>query len=162
MLFSDTGGWTATDQGRLEALAAVGAVAVGVDTDAYLARLASVAARCDQLVGDVEDLSRQLLREYPGAGSFSPILAGVGKGGALAGAILAQTPAAAVGGAISIDPWGALRTNHQFCPRAPSSGDGGKSQFWPVPILNAFWIVALTPAAPIPTRAHFETLQTLS
>ncbi len=141
-------------------LAGAGALAVGVDTDVYLARVASEVAPCDQLVGDVEGLSRQLQREHGGAEYFFPILTGVGKGGALAGAILAQTPPATLGGAVSLDPWAVVQTSHGFCTRFPS--DGVEPRHWRVPILNHFWSVALTPATPGITRAHFETLQALS
>ena len=141
-------------------LAGAGALAVGVDTDVYLARVASKEAPCDQLVGDAEGLSRQLQREHGGAEYFFPILTGVGKGGALAGAILAQTPPATLGGAVSLDPWAVVQTSHGFCTRFPS--DGVEPRHWRVPILNRFWSVALTPATPGITRAHFETLQALS
>src|SRR5271156_3485301 len=160
VLFSDAGGWTAADQARLDSLAKIGALAVGVDTDAYLARVASVEAPCDQLVGDVEGLSRQLQRDHGGAEYFFPILTGVGEGGALAGAILAQTPPATLGGGVSLDPWAVVQTRHGFCARVPSDGD--QPHYWRVPILNRFWSVALTPETPEMTRAHFETLQTLS
>ena len=73
VLFSDAGGWTAADQARLESLARIGALAVGVDTDAYLARVASVDAPCDQLVGDAEGLSRQLQREHGGAAGLTEL-----------------------------------------------------------------------------------------
>ncbi|HEY3721158.1 MAG TPA: AcvB/VirJ family lysyl-phosphatidylglycerol hydrolase [Roseiarcus sp.] len=160
VLFSDAGGWTPADQVRLDSLAGAGALAVGVDTDAYLARVATEEARCDQLVGDVEGLSRRLQREHGGAEYFFPILAGVGEGGALAGAIMAQTPPATLGGAVSLDPWAVVQTSHGFCTRFPS--DGVEPRHWRVPILNRFWSVALTPATSGITRAHFETLQALS
>jgi type IV secretory pathway VirJ component len=160
VLFSDAGGWTSADQVRLDSLAGAGALAVGVDTDAYLARVASEVAPCDQLVGDVEGLSRQLQREHGGAEYFFPILTGVGKGGALAGAVLAQTPPATLGGAVSLDPWAVVQTSHGFCTRFPN--DGVEPRHWRVPILNRFWSVALTPATSGITRAHFETLQALS
>jgi type IV secretory pathway VirJ component len=162
VLFSDAGGWTAADQARLDALASVGALAVGVDTDAYLARVASVSATCDQLVGDAEGLSRQLQREHAGAEYFFPILTGIGKGGALAGAILAQAPARTLGGAVSIDPWGVLQTSHRFCQRVPNEDDGAQQRYWRVPIIHQFWNILLTPATPETTRAHFETLEALS
>jgi type IV secretory pathway VirJ component len=159
VLFSDTGGWTVDDQHRLDAIAAAGALAVGVDSDAYLARVAAVDAPCDQLVGDTEGLSRKLQREHAGAEYFFPILAGVGKGGALAAAILAQAPDATLGGAVALDPWTVLQTSHGFCPRVPSREDNSGPRYVPAPVLKPFWTVALTPAVGPMTRAHFETLQ---
>jgi type IV secretory pathway VirJ component len=159
VLYSDAGGWTPEDQGRLDAIAAAGALAVGVDTDAYLARVAAVDAPCDQLVGDTEGLSRKLQREYAGAEYFFPILAGAGKGGALAAAILTQAPDATLSGAVSLDPWSVLQTSHRFCPRVPSRGDGGEPQHFQAPVLREFWTVALSPAVTPETRDHFETLR---
>ena len=65
-----------------------------------------------------------------------------------------------MGGAVSLDPWAVVQTSHGFCTRFPS--DGVEPRHWRVPILNRFWSVALTPATPAITRAHFETLQALS
>ena len=161
VLFSDAGGWSNDNQSALEGLARQGALAVGVDTDAYLARVASVPADCDQLVGDVEGLSRQLQREHAGAEYYFPILAGIGEGGALAGAILAQSPVNTVDGAVSLDPRGTIQTKHRFCPRVSSTSDGGLYGYWGIPVLHQYWNVGLTPAEPAGERAHFELLQAL-
>ncbi len=158
VLFSDAGGWKPSDQARLAALASAGALAVGVDTDAYLAHIASVPATCDQLVGDTEGLSRRLQREHAGTEYFYPLLVGVGKGGALAGAILAQAPGATLDGAVSIDPWSVLQTSHRFCPRVVTRDDAGERLNFRVPILKQFWTVALTPSVAEAARSHFESL----
>lgn len=161
VLFSDAGGWTPDDQARLDAIAGAGAITVGVDTDAYLARVASSDPRCAQLVGDTEGLSRQLQREHAGAEYFYPIVAGVGKGGAVAGAIIGQAPDRTLGGAVSIDPWSVLEVAHGWCLRVASGGDAQAPHTFRVPILKQFWSVALSPTASFATRAHFETLATL-
>ena len=161
VLFSDVGGWKSDDQARLDAIAAVGAIAVGVDTDAYLARVASSDARCAQLIGDTEGLSRQVQREHAGVEYFYPIVAGVGKGGALAGAIIGQAPDRTLGGAVSIDPWGVLDVAHGWCPRVVSGSEAQPPRTFRVPILTQFWTVALSPSASYATRAHFDTLTTL-
>ncbi len=151
VLFSDAGGWTVEDQARLDAIASAGAIAVGVDTDAYLARVASSDPRCAQLIGDTEGLSRQVQREHSGAEYFFPIVAGVGKGGAVAGAILAQAPDATLGGAVSFDPWGVLEVSHGWCPRVANKEDAGAPRNFRVPILKQFWTVALSPDASPPS-----------
>ena len=161
VLFSDAGGWTSDDQARLEAIAAVGAIAVGVDTDAYLARVAASDPRCAQLVGDTEGFSRQVQRQHAGAEYFYPIVAGVGKGGAVAGAIIGQAPDRTLDGAVSLDPWGVFEAAHGWCPRVASGSGAEAPRTFRVPILKQFWTVALSPAAPYATRAHFDTLTTL-
>ncbi len=115
-----------SDDARLAAIERAGALAVGVDTDAYLDRAARQDPRCLQLLDDAEGLSRQLQREHPGSEYFFPILAGVGKGGALAGAILAQAPPATIGGGVSIDPWSAVDGPRAFCERVATRDDEGE------------------------------------
>ena len=161
VLFSDSGGWTRKDDARLEAISRAGALAVGVDTDAYLDRAARLDPRCLQLLGDAEGLSRQLQRQNPGAEYYFPILAGIGKGGALAEAILAQAQVATLGGAVSVDPWNSVGTTREFCHRVLTRDDASESQFFGVPILKAFWDVALSPSASALRRAHFVTLAEL-
>jgi type IV secretory pathway VirJ component len=161
VLFSDSGGWTSKDDARLEAIARAGALAIGVDTDAYLDRAARLDPRCLQLLGDAEGLSRQLQRQNPGAKYYFPILAGVGKGGALAEAILAQAPVATIGGAVSIDPWNSVSATREFCPRVPTRDDAGEPQVFGIPILKSFWNVALSPSASAARRGHFVTLAEL-
>ncbi len=161
VLFSDAGGWTPDDQARLDAISKIGAIAVGVDTDAYLGRVAASDPRCAQLIGDTEAFSRKVQREHAGAEYFYPLVAGVGKGGAVAGAIVAQAPDRTVGGAVSVDPWGALNVTHGWCPRVTEGDDARARRTFGVPLLKQFWTVALSPAASYPTRAHFDTLATL-
>ncbi len=126
-----------------------------------LARVAASNSRCAQLVGDTEGFSRQIQREHAGAEYFFPIVAGVGKGGAVAGAILAQAPDATLLGAVSLDPWGVLEVSHGWCPCVASRGDAYAPQNFRVPTLKQFWVVALSPSISFAARAHFETLSTL-
>ena len=162
VLFSDSGGWTSNDDARLNAIARAGALAVGVDTDAYLDRAARLDARCLQLLGDAEALSRQLQRQYPGTEYYFPILAGVGRGGALAGAIIAQAPVATIAGAISVDPPNSVGATRDFCPRVLTRDDDGELEIYGVPVLRSFWDVALSPSAPYALRAHFVTTAELA
>ena len=116
VLFSDRGGWQASDQAALDAIAGLGAIAIGVDTDRYYARLVADAKPCDQLVGDVEGLSRQLQHESSGDTYRFPILAGTGAGGALALGILGQAPGHTLSGAAALDPAASSDTPHPLCP----------------------------------------------
>jgi type IV secretory pathway VirJ component len=162
VLFSDAGGWTPNDDARLDAIARVGSLVIGVDTDAYLARAARQDPRCLQLLGDAEGLSRQLQRQHPGSEYFFPILAGVGKGGALAGAILAQAPSRTIGGAVSLDPESVvLGAPRDFCPRVATRQDVGERHVFGVPDLKDFWTVALSPSTSSALRSHFLTLAEL-
>ena len=157
--FSDRGGWSRADDAALAALASAGALSVGVDLDAYLARIAATTARCDQLVGDAEGLSRQLQRRDGGGQYFFPILAGSGAGGMLAAATLAQAPVNTLAGAVSIDPQPWLPGARPLCAGLPSTADGPGFRYGlPATTLNGFWIVARTGIAGPATREYVDDL----
>ena len=159
VLFSDAGGWNARDDARLAAIAKAGALAVGVDTDSYLKRAADSDPRCLQLLGDAEALSRQLQREHPGAEYFFPLLAGIGRGGALVGEILAQAPPAPIGGGASLDPWVSVGTERAFCARVSKPSDNIPPPVRPgAPVLIDLWTIAFTPAATTEPRAAYADL----
>lgn len=159
VVFSDIDGWTSTDQATLEALGKNGALAVGVDTKIYLDRIANGDRPCDSLVGDVESLSRQLQREHSGLEYHFPILAGVGEGGTLAGAVLSQAPVNMLAGAISLDPSLGLKGNRPICAGQPAThGDGGYV-YGPIPSLHGFWDVGLTASEPANAKEHFDGLR---
>jgi type IV secretory pathway VirJ component len=84
------------------ALARDGALVVGVDLPTYLQRLDTHTGEiCHDVVGDIESISRQIQRERGNTSYLTPIVAGIGEGGALAAIMLAQAPAATVAGAVS-------------------------------------------------------------
>ena len=155
ILFSDKGGLKPNDRMRLEAIAKAGAIAVGVDTDAYVADLDKADPGCLRLYSDAETLSRELQREHPAAQYRVPIVAGEGLGGALAGAIVAQSPLQTVGGAVSVDPAPGPLPIRGLCPRPLEADDREGPGTSDVPNLKNPWLVTLTPAAPAATRAHF-------
>ncbi len=158
VFFSDRGGWTEADQKALAALADEGALAVGVDTDAYLAKIKPGGDKCDQLVGDAEMLSRQLQKEHAGAEYSFPILVGIGQGGTLAGATLAEAPVNTLTGAVSIDPTASLPGIRPLCPGAPATPDGhGGFSYGPIARLSGFWTVSFPSASP--AQGHFEALK---
>jgi type IV secretory pathway VirJ component len=145
VVFSDHGGWGASDQAALDALANAGALAIGVDTDSYLARIAPGVRPCSELVGDVEGLSQKLQRAQDEGEYHFPILAGFGAGGALAQTIFAGAPVNTLAGAATIDP----------SPAPP----GGLACSGAPPNVNGFWSVGLTPAASPDTRSAIEASQ---
>jgi type IV secretory pathway VirJ component len=155
-LFSDAAGWSDALDRDARALAADGAAVVGVDLREYLAGLARSDDGCHYLISEVEDLSKRAQRELGFASYRTPILAGIGAGGTLAYAALAQTPAATVAGAISVDPAPALGTKVPLCAGAPSEPAPAGFAYGPAPSLPGWWEVSspqpLDPAlAPLAT-----------
>jgi type IV secretory pathway VirJ component len=161
VLFSDARGWTATSDDIAAALARDGAFVVGVDLPAYLRRLdAHPGEACHELVGDIESISRQIQRARGNSSYRTPIVAGIGEGGALAGAILAQAPAATIAGAVAYDPTAAVRTRAPLCstPAAKSAAGGGFT-YGPWQVLPGFWAAGFAVGRDTPGRQRAIELQ---
>jgi len=135
MLYSDAGGWDRNIDAAAVALASKGALVAGVDFAQYQQRIDQGARRCGALVGDAEATSRDLQRARNYRDYHSPILAGIGAGGALAEVILQSAPPATLGGAVSLDPHA---PKHLLCIAAPPRASLNK--------LPGFWIVGLSTA----------------
>jgi type IV secretory pathway VirJ component len=108
-------------------LAETNTAVVDVDLPSYLHGLASSDDGCHYVIAEIEELSHQLERELGFAGYRSPLLAGIGAGGTLAYAALAQSPAATIGGAVAVDPTPSLHTRVALCEGAvasPARGGG--------------------------------------
>ena len=142
-LFSAADGWNVALDGDAQALAADGNAVVGVDLPQYLRGLAASDDGCHYLLSEIEDLSKRVQRELGFADYRSPVLAGVGAGGTLAYAALAQAPAATVAGTVSIDAAPALGTRVPLCPGAPSTpADGGGFAYGPAARLPGWWVAS--------------------
>jgi type IV secretory pathway VirJ component len=130
------------DQRAAERVAGLGLDVVGVDLDAYLARLRSSDDGCHYLISELEDLSKRLQREQ-GAGAYrTPLLAGIGAGGTLAYAALAQAPAATIAGAAAVDPAPSLATKVPLCPGASAQpAPEGGFRYAPDAELPGWWEV---------------------
>ncbi|MDG4897703.1 AcvB/VirJ family lysyl-phosphatidylglycerol hydrolase [Mesorhizobium sp. WSM4976] len=159
VLFSGVAGWTQADKVGLDALGAQGALAVGVDTRTYLNNLTKGDQACDNLVGDVEGLSRQLQRQHSGLQYHFPIVAGVGTGGTLAGLILAQSPVNTLAGAISVDPSLTLPGKRPLCGAGAASKHDAGYVYGPTKTLNGFWSVGLTASEAADARTHIKDLE---
>jgi type IV secretory pathway VirJ component len=120
-LFSGTEGDSAALRRAARALADENTAVVGVDLPSYLHGLAASDDGCHYVIAEIEDLAHQLERELGFAIYRSPLLAGVGAGGTLAYAALAQSPAATIGGAVAADPAPSLHTRVALCEGAAAS-----------------------------------------
>jgi type IV secretory pathway VirJ component len=151
ILFSDLSGWSDADQQTAELLARHDILVVGVDTAHYANTLTGVTEACHSLVGDAEAISHQLQREQHSSSYFTPIMAGLGQGGALAEQVLAAAPSNTIAGAVSIDPTPTLDARFHPCPPDPTlMHDAG---------LPGFWNIGATVDLPPVTQALVGTLQ---
>ncbi len=145
-VFSDVDGWSPAYGDAARRLARDGMLIVGVDLSQYLRNLAASDDGCHYVVAEIEDLSERLQREFRFGRYQSPVLVGIGAGGTLAYAALAQAPAATVGGAISVDPAFALGTKVSLCEGAPAHAVKGRGySYGPQPKLPGWWRVSALP-----------------
>lgn len=159
VLLSDKDGWQDADQQQAERLQGNGAIVVGIDTPKYLASLAKDTGDCIYTVSDIEELGHQLQRKAGNSAFLPPIIAGRGQGGALALAILAQTPKATIGQTLALDPEAGIPVTKQFCTPAQKTLTGDRMIYGltdgdlPDPA-----VVLLSPAAPADGRDHVASL----
>lgn len=159
VLLSDKDGWQDADQQQAERLQGNGAIVVGIDTPKYLASLARDTGDCIYTVSDIEELGHQLQRKAGNAAFLPPIIAGRGQGGALALAILAQTPKATIGQTLALDPEAGIPVTKQFCTPAQKTLTGDRMVYGltdgdlPDPAT-----VLLSSAAPADGRDHVASL----
>ncbi len=116
---------------------------MGVDLPDYLRTLdAQSGETCRNVVGDIQSISQRLQRERGEPSYRTPILAGIGEGGTLAAAILAQAPAATIAGAVTYDPTASVHSRIPLCSTSRTAGDPeGAFTYGPWPFLPGFWVV---------------------
>lgn len=118
-LLSGPEGWAKKDDDRLNALVASGAAVVGIDYKAYIASMAEESDDdCIYMISDIESLSQQVQRRAGDNAYHAPVLAGDGPGGALALAMIAQSPPATIDEAIVVDPTAEIPLTKQLCTPA--------------------------------------------
>lgn len=156
-LFSDAAGWTPQLEEAARQLAERDAVVAGVDLPQYLRGLAASDDGCHYLISEIEDMSERLQRDLGFPHYRSPILVGIGEGGMLAYAALAQSPNVTVGGAISIEPVRALHTKVPLCAGAtPTALPGGGFTYAGRPGLPGWWHVVVPQPEPSWLRAAMD------
>lgn len=117
-LFSGLEGYTPRDAETARAIAADGALVVGIDLRNTFAA-AQMADDCVYFVSDIEELS-QLIQRSAGAETYlNPIIAGTGDGGSMVLALVAQSPLATIGRAVAVDPKKDLPLPQELCSDAP-------------------------------------------
>jgi type IV secretory pathway VirJ component len=106
LFLSDADGWTARAEGLAEQLAQQGAMVAGIDLPKFKAVLEADGGQCVFPDGDLENLSHFVQAYFHNSSYLAPLLVGIGAGGNLAYAVLAQAPQDTFAGALSLG----------FCP----------------------------------------------
>lgn len=158
-LISDAYGWTNADEERARALVAKGAAVVGIDFKEYLKALEADDDDCIYMISDIESLSQQIQRTAGTSSYRQPILTGIGKGGTLALAMIAQSPVSTVRDALAVDPKAGLPLEKILCTPATKDKVDGETVYGltdgplPAPVSVLF-----TPAADQKGRDHVNAL----
>jgi type IV secretory pathway VirJ component len=147
IFLSGDGGWHLGVINMARALAATGAVVIGVDVTHYLGSLHESAASgksCQLIAGDFENLSHRVQKQLGKAEYHVPVLVGYSSGATVVYATLVQSPPGTFAGALSLgfcpdqDFGGAA-----LCPGAGLRYSQGKKNdliFEPAKTLKQPWI----------------------
>jgi len=143
-LFSDKEGWNDSLSGSASALAKAGAVVIGVDLPTYEKGLRESDDGCHYLISEVEELSKEIQRQFKFPRYRTPLLAGIGEGGTLAYAALTQSPYVTVAGAAALNPVPVLSTKVPLCPGAAAQAADGGFSYASKSDLPGIWTYAYT------------------
>ncbi len=163
ILFSGPSGWgKAADMQARELASQTGALVMGVDTPATLARIEAAPWPCVNLLGDIEGLSHTVQR-MAGGGAYSfPVLMGEDVGGTLAMAVASQASITTLGGVVVANPQTALPLKKPLCTKAPIHTTNDGTQYGlPAEAADFTLHITLSPQLPPSRRAAMETLKGL-
>jgi type IV secretory pathway VirJ component len=159
-LVSDAKGWGEQDEKQAQALTAKGAVVIGIDFPSYMASLAKDSQDCIYMISDIESLAQQVQRSLGNSSYHRPILAGIGAGGGLVLAMIAQSPPATIDEAIAVDPVASVPLTRELCtPAAKRPVDGGIVYALTEGPLPAPVTIVTTSQADAAGKAHAEDLE---
>ncbi|HWL69519.1 MAG TPA: AcvB/VirJ family lysyl-phosphatidylglycerol hydrolase [Geminicoccus sp.] len=160
-LVSDLDGWNEPMEQAATRLSAAGHGVIGIDLATWLDALAADPADtdCHYLVGDLEAAGKLMQRTWRSSRYQLGIVAGLGAGGTLAAAALANAPPATLAGAVALDRAERVRSRLPFCPAGAAGGDAAGGFAYPPPIQQDGWLVdarwhAADPAASWPPMAR--------
>lgn len=148
LLISGASGWEARDSALARVLADSGSAWIlGVDMRAYLRDMASTHGQCAYCAADFDGLSH-FGQKLLGLSDYrAPVLIGSAEGGALAYAVLAQSPPATFAGAVSVGFCPRLASPKRLCPgsglTARDGRDATEMDLLPFPGLREPWTVLL-------------------
>jgi type IV secretory pathway VirJ component len=146
-------GWAGDEEALADALRRSGLAVIGIDLADLLEAIASREEDCVYLVADIERLSHQIQRATDASDYHAPIVAGVGIAGGLALDLVAQSPAATIGGIVVTDPAVAVHLAKPLCTAAThTDGPGGSTYALPTGPAVEPVSIGLSADAPAPVR----------
>lgn len=159
-LVSDAKGWGEAEEKQAQALMEKGAVVIGIDFPSYMTSLAKDPQDCIYMISDIESLAQQVQRSLGNSSYHRPILAGIGAGGGLVLAMIAQSPPATIDEAIAVDPVASVPLTRQLCtPAVKTPVEGGIVYALTEGPLPAPVTVLTTQQADAAGKAHVQELE---
>ncbi len=159
-LISGSRGWGAPEDAEAQKLLAAGAAVVGIDFPSYVKSLNADDGECIYMVSDIEDVSQQVQRRIGNPQYRHPIVAGIGEGGALALAMISQSPAATIEEAIAVDPLAGIPLAKELCTPASKQKAGDRTIYgFDDGALPAAVAIVSTPSADAGGKAHGQRLK---
>lgn len=157
MLFSDAQGWGEKEEAMANRLSKGGKLVIGVDTPAMLQRMEQQTDACVEVMGEIENLSRNSQYALDTPSYHFPVVAGIGLGASMALAVSSQTEPATVEYFSVVDPLAKLPGKKSLCElegsRKPEVADDGVAHFLSKNELPFEANITLTGHATEPARA---------
>jgi type IV secretory pathway VirJ component len=162
LLLSGDEGWNDAAGALAEQFAQQGAMVAGIDYPKFKAVLEADGADCVFPDGDLENLSHFVQAYFHNSTYLAPLLAGVGSGGGMAYAALAQAPKDTFGSALSLGFCPNMSLNKPLCKGSglelSHGAHGSGLELKPVKSLANPWVVlqaAKGAACPVATTREF-------
>jgi type IV secretory pathway VirJ component len=159
-LISGGQGWGAREDTEAQKLLAAGSAVVGIDFPSYIKSLGADDGECIYMVSDIEDVSQQVQRRIGNPQYRHPIVAGIGEGGALALAMISQSPNATIEEAIAVDPLAGIPLAKELCTPASKQKLGDRTVYgFDDGAVPAAVTIVSTPSADAAGKAHGQRLK---
>jgi type IV secretory pathway VirJ component len=159
-LISGGQGWGAREDTEAQKLLAAGSAVVGIDFPSYIKSLRADDGECIYMVSDIEDVSQQVQRRIGNPQYRHPIVAGIGEGGALALAMISQSPNATIEEAIAVDPLAGIPLAKELCTPASKQKLGDRTVYgFDDGAVPAAVTIVSTPSADAAGKAHGQRLK---
>ncbi|MFT4151568.1 MAG: AcvB/VirJ family lysyl-phosphatidylglycerol hydrolase [Paracoccaceae bacterium] len=158
VLISGEEGWGAAEEAEAQHLLSRNVATIGLDLPVWREGMKTHEDDCIYTLSDIEEISRRVQKDTDGDYRL-PVIAGRGAGGAMALAIVAQTPPSTIAATVAVDPEAGVTLPDPLCTEAKHVTNGAVFVYGLSPgDLHDTLQVVFTPAAPADGRAHVADL----
>lgn len=128
VLISGADGWGPGDEAEAKRLLEKNVATIGLDLPSWLEGMKKHDDDCVYTVSDIEEISRRVQKNS--AQDYRlPVIAGHGAGGAMAVAIMSQTPPSTIAATVAVDPEAGVSVPDTLCTDAKHAVINGKQVY---------------------------------